>query len=797
MRRFAGWLYDNRLFAGMIILLVTSFFGWQMRNLDISTHFRDLHPRNHPHIRLFERYPGFGSPLSVSLVVQATQGTIYNPRTLKKIQDATRLMDTIPGVDHDRIRSIASRKVKHVEATIGGIRATNFLLGAVPEAPEDIVRLQDKVRLTPGIVGTLVSVQEDAALIHATFIERLADYNTIFNGVNEIIQKLRDDEHEVYAAGQPMLTGWVYFHERQMLSIFTVTLLGMLLLLVLHMRNLAGVATPIVVSTAAAVWGLGFAGLFGISIDPLVMVLPMLLVARSFSHAVQACERYFEIYADTGNKREACVSSLVSIFPPGTLGIVTDAAGLFCIAVAPIPLMHKVAWLCSFWALSLIPANVLFTPIILSWLPAPQNAAEVVGRRPAGGGEGWLARGAGSFDRGIDRVLALTGGLSQGKAAWGTVCVLAVVLTWAGVTASRLTVGDVHAGTPLLWPDSPYNTAVKRINERFAGFDVLQVVVEGDKPYAIETTAGLSLMQRFQNHMEKDPEVGGTFSFADLVPKVNSLFHGEMPKWGVVPDKDADAALLSQMAMTGASPGDFDHLLTKDFKAGNVSVWYKDHRGKTIERALSRAQAFVDSEEHAERDGLRVRLASGSIGLLGAINDTVARSELHILLLVLGAVFVTCSITYKSFVAALLLLIPVNVSNLIAAAAMVELGIGLDVNTLPVAAVGIGVGIDYGIYLMSRICEEYQLKGTFEKAISAAVGTTGRAILFTATTLLIGIAPWYFLSDLRFQADMGLLIAFLMVINMVVAMVVVPLLLFIIQPKFVGRVRYIVAGRAE
>ncbi len=778
--------------------MVTSFFGWQMRNLDISTHFRDLYPINHPHVRLFEQYPGFGSPLSVSLVVQATQGNIYNPRTLRKIQEATRLMDAIPGVDHDRIRSIASRKVKHVEATVGGIRATNFLLGAVPETPEDIAKLKDKVRLTPGIVGTFVSVQEDAALIHATFIERLADYDTIFNGVNEIIRKLGDDDHEIYAAGQPMLTGWVYYYERQMFTIFAVTLLGMLLFLVLHMRNLAGVAAPIIVSAAAALWGLGFAGLFGISIDPLIMVLPMLLVARSFSHAVQACERYFEIYADTGDKREACVRSLVSIFPPGTLGIVTDAAGLFFIAVAPIPIMHKVAWLCSFWALSLIPANVLFTPVVLSYLPAPRNAAEVVGRRLAGraGDSSSSTFGVGFFDRGIDGVLALTGRLSQGKAAWGTVCALAVVLTWAGVTATHLTVGDVHAGTPLLWPNSPYNAAVQRINHRFAGFDVLQVVVEGNKPYAIETTAGLSLMQRFQRHMEKDPEVGGTFSFADLVPKVNSLFHGDIPKWQVIPQKDADAALLSQLAMTGASPGDFDHLLTKDFRAASVSVWYKDHRGKTIERALDRAQAFIDSDRQAEKDGLSVRLASGSIGLLGATNNAVARSELNILLLVLAAVFVTCSITYRSFVAALLLLIPVNVSNLIAAAAMVKMEIGLDVNTLPVAAVGIGVGIDYGIYLMSRICEEFQLKGTFEEAISVAVGTTGRAILFTATTLLIGIAPWYFLSDLRFQADMGLLIAFLMVINMVVAMVVVPLLLFIVQPRFVGRVRYIVSGNA-
>ena len=395
------------------------------------------------------------------------------------------------------------------------------------------------------------------------------------------------------------------------------------------------------------------------------MVLPMLLVARSFSHAVQACERYFEIYADTGDKREACVRSLVSIFPPGTLGIVTDAAGLFFIAVAPIPVMHKVAFLCGFWALSLIPANVLFTPIVLSYLPAPRNAAEVVGRRPTERNEGWLS---GAFDRGIDHALALTGRLSQGKAAWGTVCALALVLAWAGTTAIHLTVGDVQAGTPLLWPTSPYNTGSGQADQRkvcrlrwsFRWFS------RGNKTYAIETPTGLNLIQRFQNHMERDPEVGGTFSFADLVPMVNSIFHGGTPKWGVVPDKEADAALLSQMAMTGASPGDFDHQLSSDIRVANVSVWYKDHRGKTIKGALSRAQEFIDSEE-SKADGFKVRLATGSIGLLGAINETVARSELQILLLVLGAVFVTCSITYRSIVAALLLLIPVNVSNLIAA----------------------------------------------------------------------------------------------------------------------------------
>lgn len=794
MIRWAEWLYDHRVSLGAAILLVTIFFGWQIRHLDIATYFRDLYPTDHPYTKLFEKYPAFGSPLTVSLVVQVRKGTIYNPETLRKIQEATRLVDLIPGVDHDQVVSIASRKVKHVEATIGGIQATNLLVGPIPDTREQIEKLRENVRSTTGVIGTLVSAQEDAALIQATFIERLADYNVIFQRINNIIENLKDSDHEVYAAGQPMLTGWVYFYERQMFWIFAITILGMVLFLALHMRNLAGVVTPIAVSAATALWGFGIAGLFKVSIDPLIMVLPMLLVARSFSHAVQACERYLEIYSDTQSKRDACVGSLVSIFPPGTLGVVTDAAGLFFIAVAPVPIMDKVAFLCGFWALSLIPANVLFTPIILSFLPVPRNASQVVGRARIEDSTGWFGRITDVFEQSIDCILATSARLSHGRVAWATVCVLAAVLVGAGVKASRLTVGDVHPGTSLLWPNSPYNTAVKRINQRFAGFDMLQVVVENDKREGIKTSKGLDFMQRFQRYMERDPEVGGTFSFADLVPQVNRLFHGGLPKWSVIPPNDTDAAMLFQLAMSGSSPGDYARLFTRNYRAANVTVWYKDHRSETIDRALRRAQGFVGAENKANGNGPKLRLASGTIGLAGAINETVARSELYILLLVLATVFVTCSITYWSFVAALLLLIPVNVSNLIASAIMVEMGIGLDINTLPVAAVGIGVGIDYGIYLMSRICEEYQIEGNYDEAITNAVRTTGRAVFFTGTTLLVGVIPWYFLSDLRFQADMGLLIGYLMLINMVVAIVLVPLLLYIIQPKFVGRVRYIVAG---
>ena len=373
MKRWAERLYDHRLGAAIAVVLLTAFFAWEVKHLDISTRFSDLYPRNHPYIKIFEKYPAFGSPFTISLVIEVKKGTIYNPKTLQKIQEATRLVDLIFGVDHDQILSIASRKVKHVEATVGGIQAANLLVGPVPNRSEEIAKLREKVRATGGVMGSLVSFQEDAALIQATFIERLANYDVIFNDVNAIIKKLQDPDHEIHAAGHPMLTGWVYHYQKEMYVIFALGLLAMGFFLVLHFRNIAGVVTPLVVAAVSAVWGFGFAGVLGYNLDPLIIVVPVLLVARALSHSVQMCERYFEIYSDTGDVRKASVESLVSLFPPGVVGIICDAAGLFIIAIAPIRLIEKLAYVCGLWSLSLVITAIVMTFLLLSYLPPPTN----------------------------------------------------------------------------------------------------------------------------------------------------------------------------------------------------------------------------------------------------------------------------------------------------------------------------------------------------------------------------------------------------------------------------------------
>jgi predicted RND superfamily exporter protein len=245
-----------------------------------------------------------------------------------------------------------------------------------------------------------------------------------------------------------MLTGWPITIKRRC-TLFSALTLAMGLFLVLHFRNVAGVVTPLLVGIVSAVWGFGFAGLLGFNLDPLIIVVPVLLVARALSHSVQMCERYFEIYNAVGDVRKASVEALVSLFPPGVVGIICDAAGLFIIAIAPIRLIEKLAYVCGLWSLSLVITAVVLTFLLLSYLPPPQNVRQVV-LSPT------QQRGL------LYRIFSFIARFSSTPRWSIATCIFFLGVTvMSGWYAFHRSIGDVNPGTPLLWPDSPYNTAIK------------------------------------------------------------------------------------------------------------------------------------------------------------------------------------------------------------------------------------------------------------------------------------------------------------------------------------------------
>jgi hypothetical protein len=818
--RLARWVLAHRGISFLLFALTTLFFAAGLPKVQLRTIFSDLLPQDDPFVQVFKDHPRFGSPLTVMVMIQRKGGdpsalnadnTIYNPETLQKVWDFTRDIDLAPGVDHEQILSITTEKARYSEATPAGIDMRPLMGGAPPKTPEEIALFRERVNKAPNVRVFLISGDGSAALVMATFIEHRVDYGEAFSYVQGLVEKARDEHHNVYLAGQPVLIGWVYQYEWQMLGIFAVTLGVLLFTLALYMRNVVGVLTPILTSATAGIWAFGFVGWLNISIEPLLMVVPLLLTARSFSHSVQFTERFYEIYSQVGDRRRAAELTMSVMMAPSVLGILTDILGIVVVAAAPIPAMVRHAIFCGMWAVWLIPTGVVLISLLLASLPPPKNVKQLTGRGP-----GPIDRNVepGSrperdVHRHIHNFLERLATVSTGRRAPLTTAIVVLASAFAIYTAAQIKVGNPVEGSNLLWQDSEFNTAVRAINANFPGVNTLEIVLEAKDPenpdWVAQQLDTVMTMMRLQSLMEEGaapPQPHGriegagvapgarpraTLSFADYLAETNRLFHGGDPRWLPLDPRQRAISAAAVGAMMGTSAKNFGHVVSDNMQHSTVSMWYADNKQETVDAALAAAGAAVTAvgDDHA---AFRVRLGTGIIALQEAVNRVISRYQHVVLLLVNLAVFVMCAIAYRSWVAGLLLLVPVNLANEALIATMHLLGVGLDVNSMIVAAIGIGVGIDYGIYLLSRICEEYpQRGGDWSATITAALSTTGKAILFTASIMVLGIAPWYFMSGLKFVADMGLLLIVIMAINMILALIVLPLVVWLVKPGFVAR----------
>ncbi|TDJ63173.1 MAG: RND transporter [Proteobacteria bacterium] len=778
----ARWVMQYRIAVSIAFILVTLFFLTGFPNINIRTVFNDLLPKDDPFVQVYFDHRNFGNPFSIAIMVKRKDGDIYHADTLQKVWDITRDIDLAPGMNHDTIISIATEKLRYAEATPFGVNAYPLMEDHPPTTPQEVADFKRRIGVSTNARTFFVSWDETATMITATFHDHI-DYGEAFEFTQNLVEAARDDKHEVYLAGQPTLTGWVYKLQRQTYKIFAVTVGLLMIALALYMRNFAGVLTPIICALVAAVWGFGFIGLIERPIEPLLMIVPLLLVARSFSHCVQYTERYYEILVRVNDRRKAAELTMGIMMAPSIVGILTDVCGIIFIAIAPIESMFNHALFCGFWALCIIPTGVFLCSILLSYLPVPGNLETIVGGAKKQSGIHLLQ------ERLLHQISRLTYGVTANK----TATVVVIVTVVAIYLNSKIEIGNPVEGSNLLHPQSEFNTAVRAINAHFPGTNTLEIVLEArtrdhERPTA-RTPEVIEVATKLQRLLEADPVLPprATLTFSDYVRETTRLFAGGNPKWRELDLTHENIASLTFTTLMGQNALNFAHVSDPVFEHSTVTAWYKDNKQETVDLALASAKRAVAivGIEHA---GFRVRLGTGVIALQQAMNNTIEKYHWLIMGMVNGAVFLISAFAYRSFVAGFILLIPVNLSNLLLGATIQLLGIGLDINIGIVAVIGVGVGIDYGIYLLSRICEEFGNQDqNLPKAINAALRTTGKAIMFTATIMLIGILPWYFLSDLKFMADMGLLLVAVMLINMVLSLVVLPMLVWFVKPSFLAR----------
>ncbi len=783
--RIAWFATSHRLLVLVLTLLLAVAFAVGAARIQGEVIIEELLPYAHPYLRIMAEFSQvFGSGGSfVAISLQAKDGDIFKDTILKKVQAIDQEVALWPETYRILTVSIGSRATKVVRPVgEGEIKVKPLMWPDVPSTPEGVRQLKRDIFSDPILRGILVSRDGKAAMVLTQFKENIS-YSRSFEMLRKLEAKYTDDETEVQLVGFPVLMGWIYSYKTQIMMVMVVSVLLMVIVLFFSFRNFIGMVVPMCFGVISTAMGLGFIGWTGINFSPLQYVLAFLVAARMVSHSVQITHRYMEEFVEYRDRSRACYETMRSMILPNWAGVATDAAGFFILILVKIALMQMVAIFMTFWMLTVALCGIV-TPILCSYMPLAR-ASEAWVRKSAK--MSWLDKlcvGGARFSIGGGKgVLAVT---------------VAGMLVFCVFEATRLKIGDASPGSPLLWPDHRYNVDQAIVDRTFdISSEDFTLYYKGEEGSVYDDSAVLLTFENFDRYMKLNlPDIyKSSDSIIGLMKALNFIMHDGDVLWRELPP---DPITMTNIIGWTRDQVDvytmaryFDHAMSK----AQITLYFSDHTSDNLLRIREAAYDFFKNNPMKLEKG-QFYLAGGRIGMEIATNEEMKRTHMAIDSMVLAAIFLLCTLFYRSIVAGLMFTLPLILGNLVAFAYMGLTNIGLSINTLPVAAVGVGVGVDFAIYIYNRCMEEFPPRDQWDKtspqerwaeAIVKSVRTSGKAVVLTGLTMVLPILSWYFISDLKFQAQMGIFLAMILTTNVILAITLHPLMLYVIKPKFITR----------
>ena len=776
------FILKHRASIGILLLAITAYFGYGVSKLTIATSFVDFFPRNHPYVRLYHDYGRYGGAQTLTLMVQVKQGDIYNEKTLKKIQDINFDVDLLPAVIHQSIRSLASYRVTYVTALPGNLVSKTYMYPDVPKTQADIDELRRQINIHRQEIRYLVSDDGRSAAIVASFTEGRLNYHDLFYKVQDIVKKYSDANTNVFAAGEPMIRGYGYYYLPVLVTIFFISDGIMILILYAFFRGRSTWWAPLVTGTLATVWGLGFIGLEGFEFDPVMLVIRFILTARDMSHGIQWQGRYYDELEARGYDKHSSISATTTLMlPPGLLSILADIAGIVFISFGGIPSLQHVASSGAVWLGGSLTMVFIFQPIMMSYLktPPPLKAPAQRERRT------WL-------DRLADKAVAFP--VMPGLAREGALVGVGLIIVVGFMAGLRAKIGYSQPGTPLYRQQAKVNLDINAVRRVFPLDEGWVIIHARENAKHLFREAGdimspdvLRVQRDLANSLLQDPDVDRVISVVpDLIEPFNRMFHYGEPKYRTIPAGTDDAFALFTLFVAGTAPGEADAWLSLTNNDACMRVLLRDHTYSTLTRIQQRLKEFVDGRQRTDPafEKIEVLYLGGIAGLYASANDVLYQIDFLNITFVLGVVFLFCAVTYRSIVAGLLFVISCIAANFAAFIYMRAMDIGITIDTIPVISLGIGLGVDYGIYTVSRIMDECKEGKSLEDAITTALRGTGAAVLATFSVIVGGLAPWAF-SPVLFHNEMSVLLIILMFTNVIMGLLILPAYIAWARPRFI------------
>ena len=763
-------LFAHRKSWLVLFALLSVFLLWQAVQLRPSASFQKMVPAKHPYIANYLKFESDLRPLGNTIViaVETTDGDIYSPEFLERLHKITDAVFYIPGIDRGNLRSIWTPNTLWFEATEDGLRSGRVVPANFGGSAADVAAVRDNVAKA-GLVGSLVATDAKSAVIFVPLLESdpdtgaKLDYDAFSRRLeDEVRARFQTPSVRIHVIGFAKLVGDLIHGARAIAVFLLLTVALTTALIYAYSRCWRSTLATIGCCLLAVVWHLGLIRLMGFGLDPYSMLVPFLTFAIGVSHAVQNVNTLSHETFLGASRMDAAKATFRLLFVPGTVALLCDVVGFSTLLVIDIGVIRELAISATVGVAVIIFTKMFLLPVLMSY--AGVSAA---GRRQAE-----------KRHNGTHRLAAAIASLARPRHAAIAVGLAALLVGWGWATSRHLQIGDLDPGAPELRPGSVYNRDTAFFSDHYSTSADAFVVIVRTPPGECGAYEAASTVTRLQWALEETPGVQSTVSLFDAMKQVIVGSYGGNLKW--------DTVTRNRYISNSAHKGVPQSFYNTDCSMLPVIAYLDDHKAGTLDAVVRTVEAFKakNGGTHTE-----ILLAAGNAGIAAATNAVVEQASLPMLLLVYGIVATLLMLEFRSLRVTLCLLIPLVMTSVLCEAVMTLLGLGVKVATLPVIALGVGIGVDYGIYLYNRL-ETFLARGMpLRDAYFETMKSTGLAVAFTGITLAAGVLTWVF-SDIKFQADMGLLLTFMFIWNMFGAVLLIPALaaLLGVRPAVVAAV---------
>lgn len=754
----ARWLISWSKTTIFLTVALTLFLGYTATKTHLDPGFNKLIPMRHAYMESFLKHSAtFSGANRILVSVQwKGEGDIYNKEFLDTLRGVTDEVFFTPGVNRGQVYSLFTPNVRYIEITEDGFVGEVLIPSRFEADEEGLAHVRSNVAKS-GQIGSLVSNDLKSAMVRADLMEvdpqtgERLDYHKVAQRLEEIRSQFEGDKVSIQIIGFSKVLGDVMDGLATVMTFFAIAFIITAIMLRMYTKSTNLTVVALAVALLPVIWLLGLLPLIGYGIDPMSILVPFMIFSIGVSHAVQMTGAWKLDVRAGFSAPKAAEYAIRKLAIPGTLALLANALGFMVIMMIDIPIVHELGVTACLGVLLMIITNKVFLPALLAHIRLEKQAMQTQEVAQNGRNRRWWALSA----------------LAESRPAVVSLLVAAVFLA-AGTYQSRfLLTGDIGTGAPELHADSRYNLDNDTILANYSiGMDVLSVYAEIDGLEEGCLNWGvMNMVERFESRMGRVDGVQSVSTVAGLAKIATAGSNEGNPRWAGL--QRSEGGLRSGARALSPDMG----LNTEGCQVLNMQVFLKDHEGATLTHVMKEVQDFVASDTTPH---VTLRMAGGNAGVAYATNEAVEKGEIQILGALFTTITVLCWWTFRSWRAVLCIIVPLALVSILCNALMSMLGIGLKVATLPVIALGVGVGVDYGIYLFESMQHELRERGaSLRESFYEAMRQRGSAAIFTALTMSIGVGTWAF-SALKFQADMGILLAFMFLVNMLGAIFLLP-----------------------